>query len=525
MCSSTNIAINESHLSVLSHVPFSNKIQIQFVIIQQSIEYDYKKLDAFINSAGHSLNDIYDFIVKNANLKKLLNKFDYCINLDEAWQEPLPDLNDDFHQIYPDYINEDKKLEQKKKFIKELQIRLEALYLDEAVQIAEKKRRYNEYIAYSHRKIGWSTPVYKVSNNFTIEIKTNFGYGRSSYFLTKLKYKNLNIVPYSDWVEYRYADKFELLKYSQRHDLDNSSWIGSMEYVSSACNLALTNEKAFIKSYIIDECDKMVTVLFIILNSNSFRFYNQRGKIPYYLPKKYFHEETFYTFEELYVDFTLDIHELICQIFNKSSSTNLHYINKIYTDSSRYGYNLIEFRGEKISGALEFIEEMLTLREVCNVDSFIQKILLYNKTLQPILKKEITLIENKLEDKKSRLEVMKVIYCELHLYRKLYLSRKEQLREMLIQEYGEAYNAQNDFDFIKDYPGLKSIYDIFITRFPEYESCMNQMENFFKCYVGLSDQVKSLISVKDNINRYIERIETFFSKESNFQVSNIVQCD
>ena len=44
-----------------------------------------------------------------------------------------------------------------------------------------------------------------VTPNFSVEIKTNFGYGSVSYFYTKLKYKNIEITPFSEWVDYEFA--------------------------------------------------------------------------------------------------------------------------------------------------------------------------------------------------------------------------------------------------------------------------------------------------------------------------------
>ena len=64
-------------------------------------------------------------------------------------------------------------------------------------------------IIFSHRTSGWSNPVYQLTPNFSVEVLTNFGYGRSSYFYTRLKYKNIEITPFSDWINYRFVQKHQ----------------------------------------------------------------------------------------------------------------------------------------------------------------------------------------------------------------------------------------------------------------------------------------------------------------------------
>ena len=46
-------------------------------------------------------------------------------------------------------------------------------------------------LAFSHRRIGWSKPEFRLSNELSVIYKTNFGYGASSYFFTNIKYKGI----------------------------------------------------------------------------------------------------------------------------------------------------------------------------------------------------------------------------------------------------------------------------------------------------------------------------------------------
>ena len=73
-----------------------------------------------------------------------------------------------------------------------------AFSINKAYNICKKDK---SILSFSHRKDGWSNPVYQLTQNFSVEIKTNFGYGRKSYFYTKLNYKEIDITPVSEWIE------------------------------------------------------------------------------------------------------------------------------------------------------------------------------------------------------------------------------------------------------------------------------------------------------------------------------------
>ena len=184
--------------------------------------------------------------------------------------------------------------------------------------------------------MGWSKRPHVLTPAFSVQIDTNFGYGRSSYFFSKLTYKKIDLIPFSEWVEYRYANFFEIIRYTVRHDLRNECWHQAMEFCRDACNLSLSDETMFVEKYIVSECEKMVNGLEIFLTRD-----------------------------------VVALKDL--QIKNEERV-------------------LIEFRGEKISGALNFIEKILGFSEIFAVGSLISRIEACNKSIQPILEKELGII-------------------------------------------------------------------------------------------------------------------------------------
>lgn len=81
-------------------------------------------------------------------------------------------------------------------------------------------------VAYSSRKHGWSSFLINLdtSKSLTVELKTNFGFGRSSYFLSVLRYKDLSAINTPLIIFYNIAHKFELAGYTNLYELSPASY-------------------------------------------------------------------------------------------------------------------------------------------------------------------------------------------------------------------------------------------------------------------------------------------------------------
>lgn len=64
----------------------------------------------------------------------------------------------------------------------------------------------------STESIGWSTFEHRVGKDITFKIFTNFGYGRSAYFRMAMRYKGVDILPYSHVVTYPFANMQDLVR-------------------------------------------------------------------------------------------------------------------------------------------------------------------------------------------------------------------------------------------------------------------------------------------------------------------------
>jgi len=345
---------------------------------------------------------------------------------------------------------------QKEQLLEELKERLQAYYLDEAYKICEKMRILKLILAYSHRKVGWNTPKFMVISYLSAEVKTNFGFGRVSYFYTRLQYKMVDIIPFSDWIIYENAQLFEIIRYSSKHPLRNESWLDAFEYMRDACNLAITDEIAFIRKYFIEECERMVIGLEEFLVGEEFKF------------------------------LTMD---------------------KISTDFHKDGHNLIELRGEKLSGALDFIEKIILLTSieigVKEIEEFIDRIEFCNRTVKPMLVKEIELIEVELTQQSVELAILTPIYEELKKQHLEFEKLKNPIRSLLAKE--------KKFDYSKEPLKFNNeVERLLKEQKPEYEDFLKEYEPAKKSYQYLTAIILSLKTTKDNIRKYEQRIESYF---------------
>lgn len=329
------IAINDTHICALQ-LQEDNRIKVCFIEID----------DPLINPAGEILQilteqssfptEIVSKILHCHEFAPLIqNSFNYCQELDQPYQSPSRPLIDLVELIRDESVTpEDKSSlydEIKEIFLKQLK----AYALERAYADCESDRTI---LAYSHRKRGFRYKTFRLGKDIEIGFQTNFGYGSVSYFYTILTYKGLEVIPFSEWVEYRYSNLAELVKYSARHRPANKDWEDAMEYGKEAYNLAHESEEKFIEKYLIEECEKLVIGLENILIDKKFQFMDQR---------------------------------------------------RIYTRLNVSGSELVCFKGEKISGAIDFISKIDNFCKYLNMQQFIVRIEECNRRLLPILIREL----------------------------------------------------------------------------------------------------------------------------------------
>ena len=209
--------------------------------------------------------------------------------------------------------------------------------------------------------IGWTTYNYEINNDISIQLDSNFGYGRSSYFLLSLRYKGIEIYPVSEYVKYPYANMRTLIGHTRTYRVDRMSWQDALEFVAETANYAMRFPRSFVDKFILGEIQEMMEGLRNILYKENL-----------YDPVKLTLTRPQYLGVSV---------EGIC--------------NSKYTASS--GEMLLVQKSERIIGVLAVLEKLKTLDTIVkNIDESIREIIAMVNKLLPELVNGIKRVEAEL---------------------------------------------------------------------------------------------------------------------------------
>jgi hypothetical protein len=450
--------INEDVLCILIHNQETSKIETGYVPIEKDLEVEFKGLMNMFESENWQAKAIVNYIINHRKLNTLFSNYNYCSSLSSAFQG-LYSTIEVIQRKYPSNFSLVQDAQKRKELIAaekdrlllECKDRLLANYLEKAYSKYQKDKGI---IAFSHRRVGWSAPKYSLNENFSVELKTNFGYGSVSYFYSKIRYKELDIVPFSDWVNYKVAYIFEIVRYSAKHFLQNESWLEAMEFIGEACNLSLADEEKFVQKYVIDQCDEMISGLEKILTDESFKL------------KGY----TFLNQERGFVDLKLK------------------------------GHNLVEYRGEKISGALQFVSPIKQFSHIIEINGFLSRIETCNLTVKPMLIEEQRIIKIELTELNTEKNKIEIILNRLNQKNTIY----DQKRRTLLQKLATTLNTAtiNTAEFEKK----------FLEQNPEYDNFKKELAEITTKFNTVVAEINRVEKIYNNLVKYQKEIEDYFNK-------------
>jgi hypothetical protein len=324
---------------------------------------------------------------------------------------------------------------------------------------------------FSLESTGWNAHYYPINQDITIEVCSNFGYGRSSYFYVNFKYKGIDILPYSDLVRYYKANMIDFIRYTRQYCPERDNWDLALNFVVETANYAIKDESAFVSKWIFNEIEEMMAGLELI------------AKNPQGVYSKLSSQE-------------INIFGLV-NVRNITSTEKKNYL--IFPTET-----VIAIQAEKITGALQFMENIASLKEVYpKAEEVINRIKQINTELYPRFKEAITRIEDKITLKQNQVDILTEEENKLVEICKPYEDKISKIYEKADKEAKakdpDAYVSMSEIkqDFINNNNDYKIILE-------KIDSIRNEISPIESMISGLKDFIDQLNDCVKNIIKYTE---------------------
>jgi len=426
--------INKTHLIVLKKNIDDEGVSIDYLPIINPLREVFD--DAYLKCDNDIINMEYvnEILDHDHRLREVLLDYNFCMYVRRPWQGLENNSKIRFSHSKNDLTEDEKKNEvlKDKEDLKEI---LEEHDLAYAIELTyENAENNSNIVSISHRKHGWAYPSFNLIKNLDVQFLTNFGYGGRSYFCIKLRFKNIDIIPFSEWVRYRDSRYDELLSYSQDYHVKNSSWKDAMTYTETAVNLCVKDEEKFVEKYITSECEWLVNGLIDIIAE---------------------HKQMNYFDEKI---------------------------------------DRIDYKGKKVSGALNFIKSIEEFDSVISVKKIIKDIEQLNKDMLPVLLQELGQVNYDLYLAENKLTKHKPIYDKINEI----FSPLAKLK-VRISSIG---NKNPDADDI--------LLGLFNKKYHDFDGIQAEYNRVKKQYDGIERSIFQLNRYDRDFKRYIEKITNYF---------------
>jgi hypothetical protein len=334
-----------------------------------------------------------------------------------------------------------------------IRTRIIAYRHEEAYKIFNQLLLERKLMAYSHRKCGWAAQPFTINKDLRVQFNTNFGYGSSSYFYLVITYKNIPIIPYSDWITYRYSRVHQILRYTRKYEPIDENWNIAMTDCKDAYNMLVKDEIQFIQNYVIEEATQMVAGLKDLMLKDEFRLLN-----------------------------------------NNREKIKIKY----------NGYQLTRYRAEKITGALHFISPLNKFIYLENVKDCRNAIISLNKTIKPTIEDELKQITTRLSEIRPKLKILEPFVQELRIIS----NNKTETLNRLVREFQSRINSGIIASYSRE--DVENQLDIELPNWRLDENKYITVHN--KQYIPLKNENNELGSIEKDLSFFLKDIESYFER-------------
>ena len=323
------------------------------------------------------------------------------------------------------------------------------LYAENYTATLKRIKQDSNVRMYSTDQIGWKEFEYKANDDITVYIKSNFGYGSASYFFCNLKYKDINILPYTAIIKYYYVQMGDFIRYTRRYATWRDSWNEVFDFAVLTGNLEKHEPEKFVKEWIVNEVEEMMVGIRKIMSSpkeelEKFLGFKRSGFGPY-----------------RNIDIMWSIH-----IFRNCTTQDIKDYEVLPQEK------IMAFKTEKITGCLLLLDNLRKLTEITHVIApYIEEIELMNLRLQPEIEKHIESLTSDLKRLRGKLDdVLK----ELEPLEKSMERHKENI-EKLLKEMNERSRGGRQTGSWTVYVKYEAE-QVYKKSHPDYSKTKNQYE-------------------------------------------------
>lgn len=314
---------------------------------------------------------------------------------------------------------------------------------------------------YSRDIVGRKHFLYDINDDVKVDVFTNFGYGSASHFFLTIKYKDIVLIPYSDLVHFYYANMKSLIACTRAYKCCRDSWTGLMDYLSRFVNNSRRDPENFVRNYVLNEIEEMMKVLRDILKNPS------------------------EILEHMQADNGENIRLSVVRPFDRNEFVIFEAMPKELTTV---------FKIEKISGALHFVENLKSLKDICpEVDSVIEEIIELNKSIAPEIPTVLESIDNSIKPLQEEYDALDKEFNKKY-------AEQERLEKML----------ERKLSYCRTFGAQKKCKETFIKQTPRYKVVAEEIKKLSEVMGPLNLHIKRrndlrsrIESVQPNIYRFL----------------------
>lgn len=284
----------------------------------------------------------------------------------------------------------------KEEYLKQILPYIYSSDYDHALRTNLIKEKYKIFSSEIHGRFTYETII---NEDLKILTRTNFCYGSSSYFQIIVKYKDIELLPYGEWVKYYYAGYNSIMRFTRSFFCIRDSWTYALDFIVAFVNKAIKNPDEFVREDILSEVNTLMVGLEEIFQMN---------------------EDEFGT--------RLDVKHIDDDDDRYIGISSARHANE--RERQRYKIKKKEcamvYKMEKISGAIYFLNNLKRISMIIpEVENSINRIIELNKNIYPDVVAAIPPVNIEITN----------LTCELQKIERLYKQKYKQL---------EYYNKRLD---------------------------------------------------------------------------------